>query len=182
MDDRREIGKQLQNLEKQLRELQIRYEKYFSGAEKLEPLKQREDVFRLLRHFANRRIVQTDLRFKYQNLATRYHTYAAQWDRIQRLMDEGKYVRHLSRSARRGSPDAGKPSGNDDKEVDALYEDLVQAHRSTQAEKRLPKRDQVANFLQKQKAKLKEKYGDREMQFQVVTEEGHPKIKVKARK
>ncbi|HKL49287.1 MAG TPA: MXAN_5187 C-terminal domain-containing protein [Desulfuromonadales bacterium] len=182
MDDRREIGKQLQDLEQQLRELQIRYEKYFSGAEKLEPLKQREDVFRLLRHFANRRIVQTDLRFKYQNLATRYHAYAAQWDRIQRMMDEGKYVRHLSRAAQRGTSKAGKPPEKKDDEIDSLYEDLVQAHRSTQAEKRLPKRDQVADFLQKQKAKLREKYGDRQMQFQVVTENGKPKIKVKARK
>lgn len=183
MDDRKEIGKQLEDLEQQLRELQIRYEKYFSGAEKLEPMKLREKVSRMLRHFSNRRIVQTDLRFKYQNLANRYHTYAAQWDRILRLMDEGKYVRQLSRAARRDSS-AGetKTPGKSDAEVDSLYEDLVQAHHSTQNEKHPPKREQVADFLHKQKAKLRQKYGDRKMQFEVVTEGGKPKIKVKAKK
>lgn len=182
MGNRQEIEKKLQELEQQLRELEIRYEKYFAGAEKLEPVKLRDKVSRTLRHFANRRIVQTDLRFRYQGLATRYHTYASQWDRILRLMDEGKYVRHLARGARKTTAGATESADAGDEEVDNLYEDLVQAHRSTKNEKQVPDRKQVASFLDKQKARLREKYGDREMQFQVVTEGGKPKIKVKAKK
>nr|NIS39770.1 hypothetical protein [Desulfuromonadales bacterium] len=182
MDNRQEVEKSLRELEQNLRELQVRYEQYFAGAEKLEPVKLRDTVSRTLRQFANRRIVQTDLRFRCQNLATRYHTYASQWDRVLRLMDEGKYVRQLSRNARKSPAGAGNSSAKGDSDIDSLYKDLVQAHRSCKNGKQVPQREQVASFLEKQKSKLREKYGDRNMQFQVVTENGKPKIKVKAKK
>ncbi|MBE0597716.1 MAG: hypothetical protein IH614_10630, partial [Desulfuromonadales bacterium] len=91
MHERKGIAQELAEIELEMKELTIRYEQYFAGVEKLEPVKDRTLMASRLRQFANRRIVQTDLRFRYQNLATRFHSYAGYWDRILRLMDEGRY-------------------------------------------------------------------------------------------
>jgi hypothetical protein len=37
----------------------------------------------------------------------------------------------------------------------------------------------VAAFLEKQKDKIQEKFGDRKVEFRVVIEDGKPKIKVR---
>lgn len=186
MDERKLIARQLQEIEQQMKELEICYEKYFAGIEKLEPIKLRETVTRKLRHFANRRIIQTDIRYKYQNLATRFHSYCGQWDRILRLMDEGKYVRQLSRikrAAPASAPANSKSNGNGGgHETDDLYQDLIAAHKSCHSESRTPAKEQVDNFLKKQRQRLKEKYGDRKIEFQVITSGGKPKIQVKAKK
>ena len=182
MTERRDIGRFIAALEQQMKELVIAYEQYFAGVEKREPLRDREALARRLRFFANRRIVQTDLRFRYQNLATRFHSYGGYWDRILRLMDEGRYPRHLARPGRTSSPpmqtesEAGKPAG----ELDGLYDQLVNAHRSCNL--KAPERSQIEAFLDRQQQTIREKFGDRAVEYRVETEGGKPRIKVKARK
>ena len=88
-DDRRQIQRELNSIELAMRALEISYEQYFAGIEKREPMQNRETLTKQIRQFANRRIMQTDLRFKYQNMATRFHSFSGYWDRILRLMDEG---------------------------------------------------------------------------------------------
>ena len=93
MNERSDIGRILAHLEQLMKELEIAFEQYFAGVEKRAPLKERELMAQRLRQFASRHIVQTDLRFRYQNLATRFHSYCAYWDRILRLIEEGRYSR-----------------------------------------------------------------------------------------
>jgi len=185
MDERKTFGRDLDLIEQAMKELEIAYEQYFLGSDKQrrEPIKDREDLARQLRRFANRRIMQTDLRFRYQNLATRFHSYQGYWDRILRLMDEGKYVRQLHKASGGGAPAtvtaqpvAPPPPPS---EADRLFEQLAAAHRSCRLEQQLPDRRQVADFLDKQKEKIRERFGDRAVEFVVVTEEGKPKIKVR---
>lgn len=181
MDDRKKIARELEEIEHRMKELEIRYEQYFAGVEKREPMKDREALARQIRQFANRRIMQTDLRFRYQNLATRFHSYSGNWDRILRLMDEGKFVRQTGRPVSgSASEPAGRPEAAD--EVDSVYRELVAAHRSSQMGGNAPDRRQVADLLQRQRAKIREKFGDREVEFRVVTENGKPKIKVRAKR
>lgn len=185
MNDRDAIARELSGLEQDQRELEILYEQYFAGVEKREPVKVRESMTRRLRRFANRRIMQTDLRFRYQNLATRFHSFSGYWDRILRLMDEGRYARHLHRTphvppaqaTENGAP--ARPAAGD--EVDAVYRQLLEAHRTSQAAGAVPDRQQLASFLERQKEKIREKFGEREVEFRVVTEDGKPKIKVRAK-
>lgn len=188
MNDRDAIARELGTLEQDQKELEILYEQYFAGIEKREPVKAREDLALRLRRFANRRIMQTDLRFRYQSLATRYHSYAGYWDRILRLMDEGRYARHLHQAA--GAPGAhgapavpaaaaAVPAAGD--EIDLIYRQLLAARQPGMAGSTLPDRQQLAAFLERQKEKIREKFGDREVEFRVVTEDGKPKIKVRAK-
>lgn len=190
MNDRDAIARELGTLEQDQKELEILYEQYFAGIEKREPVKVRESLAIRLRRFANRRIMQTDLRFRYQSLATRYHSYSGYWDRILRLMDEGRYARHLHHAA--GVPDApgapamqsaaaapAVPAAGD--EIDTIYRQLLAASRLSKIELAVPDRQQLAAFLERQKAMIREKFGDREVEFRVVTEDGKPKIKVRAK-
>lgn len=184
MDERKSFGRDLDLIEQAMKELEIAYEQYFLGSDRhrREPVKDREDLAKLLRRFANRRIMQTDLRFRYQNLATRFHSYQGYWDRILRLMDEGKYVRQLHKTPSLAAPSNDKaPTGAAPvpTEADRLFEQLAAAHRACHLEQQVPDRLQIAAFLDRQKEKIRERFGDRPVEFLVVTEAGKPKIKVR---
>lgn len=184
MGSRAQISELLAQLEKDLKELEIAHEKYFLGTEKRLPEQERQKFTLRLRKMNNHYIPQTDLRYKLQGLASRYNSYCGYWDRIQRLIDEGKYERHTSRIQRHSQEQTkteglAKPAPSLDP-VDSLYQELVDAHQSCQL--RPPNRDQVASFLAKQEAAIKERFGDQRVDFVVVTEAGKPKIKVRAKR
>ncbi|HXV21331.1 MAG TPA: MXAN_5187 C-terminal domain-containing protein [Desulfuromonadales bacterium] len=182
MKDRDAIAHELNALEQGQKELEILYEQYFAGIEKREPVKAREDLALRLRRFANRRIMQTDLRFRYQNLATRYHSYSGHWDRILRLMDESRYPRHLQRApAVPGGQSAAAAVSAAHDDVETVYRQLLEAGRMHKTGIAIPDRQQIAAFLERQKEKIRDKFGDREVEFRVVTEDGKPKIKVRAK-
>jgi hypothetical protein len=183
VDERKGLGRRLAQLEQDLKKLEIRYEQYFAGVEKREPIKDREELGARLHQFVNRRIIQTDLRFKCQNLATRFHSYANHWDRILRLIEEGKYHRGNIRSTPPPSAaPATKAAGPDPgSNVDSIYRELVKAHETCGSAQAAPNREKVAAFLETQKEKIREKFGDRDIEFRVVTENGKPKIKVRSK-
>lgn len=184
-DDRKKIQRELESIEQTMRELEIHYEQYFAGIEKREPIKARETLTRQIRQFANRRIMQTDLRFKYQNMATRYHSFSGYWDRILRLMDEGKYHRPTGAKPGTQPPPAARKTqetANRTDEVDSVYRDLMAARKACNLGGQAPEKQQVAAMLEQQKAKIREKFGDRAVAFRVETRDGKPRIVVKAKK
>ncbi|WP_305043477.1 hypothetical protein [Geoalkalibacter sp.] len=183
MNDRRHIGPELLVIERNLKELQSLYERYFAGVEKLEPVKQREQLARSLRQFANRRIVQTDLRFQYQNLAQRFHAYAGYWDRILRLMDEGRFVRGAVALPK--PPPEAKPAqpatGAAEDEVAILQRQLREAGARLGADD-AQERARITRFLDEQRQKIRAAFGEKAVEFRVVVEDGKPHIKVRAKK
>ncbi len=181
MSERKTINARITALELEMKELEILYEQYFAGVEKLEPVKKRTALARNLRNFTNRRIIQTDLRFRYQNLASRYHTYSTYWDRILRLMDEGRYIRQKGGRLPPPPGDSQQPTVGPASEVERLHESLMAAHRACNMVGQVPSKEKIASFLDTQKEKIREKFGEREVRFEVVTEDGKPKIKVRAK-
>ena len=184
MGSRGQITELLNQLEKDLKELEIAHEQYFLGTEKRLPEQQRQKFTLRMRKMNTLYIAQTDLRYRLQGIASRYNSYCGYWDRIQRQIDEGRYERHTSRIkrfAQTQSPakKASETSSSADP-VDSLYQKLVDAHQSCQL--RPPNRDQVASFLAKQEAAIKKRFGDKLVDFVVVTEAGKPKIKVRAKR
>ena len=182
MVGREKIAGLLNQVEKELKELEVIYEQYFLGIEKRSPEQQRSKFSMRMRKLVALYIPQTDLRYRLNGIASRYNSYSGYWDRIQRLIDEGKYDRHTSRIQRRSSESATpEASGHDSKvdPVDTLYEQLVQAHQICQM--RPPNREQVASFLAKQAETIKQRFGDKQVDFVVVTEAGKPKVKIRAK-
>ena len=178
MDDRRNIAHELDNMQQMLKELEIRYEQYFAGIERREPSNDRKNLSRKIRHFVNRHIVWTDLQFRYQGIASRFMSYCQYWDRILRLMDEGKYHRHTAKLQR-------NPSATDKKtappinEAEQLHEQMRQARKNCGLSGAGPDPGKIASFLNEQREKIRSRYGDKAVEFSIEVHEGKPRIKAR---
>jgi hypothetical protein len=184
MGSREQVTALLNQLEQDLKELEIAHEQYFLGTEKRLPEQRRQKFTLRVRKMITQHIPQTDLRYRLQSISSRYNSYCGYWDRIQRLIDEGKYERHTSRIQRFAqttppAQDVADP-GLSANPVDSLYQQLVDAHQACKL--RAPNRDQVAGFIAKQEEAIKKRFGDKPVDFVVVTEDGKPKIKVRAKR
>ena len=80
-------------LDQKLNELIIRYEQYFIGLEKREPLQLLGDVEKLVRRNSGMPINNTMHKHRFNMLVARLNTYREHWNRILRLMEEGRYSR-----------------------------------------------------------------------------------------
>jgi len=169
---REQLEQRLAKIDADLKALIIAYEKFFAGIEKREPYKEREALTKLVRSLVGVHITQPDIKFRLQSQTAKFNTYNQQWDRQLRLLEEGKLHRQVRPTSAASKPAAPK-SGN---EFDSVYKAYAQAAGGP------PNRDKFDAMLQQQKAKLREKYGDRKFEFAVVTENGKPKIKVRSGK
>ena len=183
MVGRDKIAGFLNQVEQELKELEIAYEQYFLGIDKRSPEQQRYRFTTRIRKMVATHIPQTDLRYRLKGITSRFNSYCGYWDRIERLIDEGKYERHTSLIQRRTEGTAAAqdapPIDSKSDPVDNLYEQLIEAHLNCQM--RPPNREQVASFLAKQAETIKQRFGDRKVDFVVVTEDGKPRIKVRAK-
>ncbi|HEY4743084.1 MAG TPA: hypothetical protein VIH45_00370 [Desulfuromonadaceae bacterium] len=96
----------LPHLERLLNDLVTRYEQYFIGLEKREPLPLLGEVEKIVRRYAGTPINNTMYKHRYQMLVARFNTYREHWNRTVRLIEEGKYSRDrfISDLHRRQSP------------------------------------------------------------------------------
>ena len=182
MPERQILLRALDSIGEDLRELEILYERYFSGMEKREPLRKRENLQKRLRQFVNRRIMQTDLRFRYESLAARYHSYSGYWDRILRLMDEGRYERHVGAKPTILQNAEEQQNEKVQGENETTYQQMLKAHQECKLDRPAPSRKQFDSYLARQRSALMEKFGGREIEFRVVTEDGKPRIKARPKK
>ena len=187
---RADIEAALLKAEADLKALEIAYEQYFMGIERFEPSKERQILGLRLRRLVSTHIPQTDVRFRLQNLNNRLMSLTAYWDRILREIEEGRYQRHLShmKLAARQTQELGRspatakaqaPSSSAGDPVDKIYQELIKAHAGCQLPP--PKREQVADLLQRQADAIRQRFGDRAVDMVVVVEAGKPKIKVRAK-
>jgi hypothetical protein len=184
MPGRSDLEPELLQIDKELRELVIAYEQYFIGTDKFEPAKERQILTLRLRRLVNVYIPQTDLRFRLQALASRLQSYAGYWDRILRLIEEGRYIRQRSHLQGVAQPPHEEPRCEASFPAAALpleriYHELVEAY--ARCGMTPPAREQVATFLTRQAGAIRERFGDRPVELVVVVEDGKPKIRARAR-
>jgi hypothetical protein len=184
------IAEDLTLLEQQLKELVTRYEQYFIGLEKREPLPLLGAVEKLVRSYANVPINNTMYKYKYNMLVARLNTYREYWNRILRLIDEGKYSRdrfisdlHLRQREKGFIPheEKQKPPRHDP-ELDRIYFELREARMACNLPVDKLSIELVASTIEKNKAALAARLGTTDLVFRVVVEDGKPKIKASQRK
>lgn len=184
MDERRSLTQELDEIQRKMKELEISYEQYFAGVEKREPYNERKDLARKIRYFTNHHIVWTDLKFRYQSIASRFMSYGQHWNRILRLIDEGKYHRHTAKL--NAPPMSIRPTKI--KALDLHFEakkiqqQLSQARKACGASGDDPSTEKVADFLAAQREKIQSRYGDKPIEFSIDTSAGKPRIKVRPKK
>jgi hypothetical protein len=174
--------------ERSLNELIIKYEQYFLGLEKREPLLLLDEVERAARKYQGFQIINTMLKFKYNSLIARLHSYKQHWTRIIRLMEDGKYSRdrfkmemHLKQkdveplAKQDGSPSASRI----DPEAQQLYQQYIEARKACGLPVGNITPEMIAAAIKKQKPAIISKYHCSKVEFRVVVEEGTPKIKAR---
>jgi len=183
MTSRSEVESELQQVEKELRELITGFEQYFMGIDKFEPARERQILVLRLRRLTNLYLPQADLRFRLQALAGRLQSYAAYWDRVLRLIEEGRYVRQRSHLQRAAQFRPEEPQADAPLPVPALhertYQELVAAYDSCQMAP--PARERFDAFLSRQRETIRERFGDQPVDLVVVVKDGKPKLRVRAK-
>jgi len=184
MDERRQLAQELDEIQQQVKELEIHYEQYFAGIEKREPYNERKDLSRRIRQFTNRHIVWTDLKFRYQGIASRLMSYGQYWDRILRLIDEGKYHRHTAKLTSTPPKSSSSRTKTVDPKTEAskLQQELAQARKNCGLPGDGPSTEKVASFLASQREIIRARYGDKPVEFAIDVTGDKPRIKVSLKK
>lgn len=178
------IAEDLQIAETRLKELITRYDQYFMGLEKREPLKLLDEFEKLIRRYANTSITNTMHKHRYNNLVARFSSYRQHWNRILREIEEGRYSRDRFRADLResqrkapGTSEQERPDRSADYELERIFAELIEARRACNLPTTGMDRTQLAATLERQRPLLTQKLGTDEIRFRVVVEEGKPKIK-----
>lgn len=177
------IQEDLFELEEELKKLIIEYEKYFMGLEKREPLRQLADLERMTRKYLVSPINNTMLKFKYNTLVAKFSTYKQHWNKINLLIENGKYSRDRYRmslhakTVQAQSPTTPAPTPPPDEEMIRLHRQYLAARKACNLpDKEIPI-DSIRQVVEKQKPQLIAKHNCRTVDFKVVIEDGAPKIK-----
>ena len=81
--------------------VKVLYEQYFMGIEKIEPQVARKDIQRNMLALQQQYIRNTGLRFKFNTMLQKWNIYTTYWNRILREIENGTYVRHVQKAARK---------------------------------------------------------------------------------
>jgi hypothetical protein len=172
---------ELEILSRKLTQLKLAYDQYFLGSRPREPTQQRDEIQKTVLIYSNQHIQNTSVRFKFSSINSRYQACKRQWTETLRKIERGTYERHRFRAnlhERQPNPPAQpvSPAPNDRRDI---YDSYVEARRSCgQPVERLSPAKLDA-ILDKQNAALREQFGDCEVKFRVVVEDGKAKLKAR---
>ena len=174
-------------LEGNLAELIVKYEQYFLGIEKREPLKLCEDIERFIRRYNTALIVNTMMKFRFNTLVGKFNSYKQYWVRTTRLIEDGKYSRDRFKMARHlaegvlspPSEQHEKPRQND---VEIIFQHYLEARKKCNLPTDNISRETMFSVIENQRETLKSKHRCAEVEFRVVIENGAPKLKARPAK
>lgn len=168
-------------LEQNLHDLVIRYEQYFCGIEKREPLQLLDTVERLARRYQNIGIPNSMLKFKYNSLMATLSVHRQKWTRINRLIEEGKYTRDRFKMSlhQRQDEDRRVTRKQPDPTVERIFQEYLAACASCDLPVKSLSRDKIATAIERQKPAIMEKYHCRDIEFAVIIEGGKPRLKAR---
>ncbi len=176
-------------LDQKLKELIVKYDQYFLGLEKREPLQLFDAVEKLIRRYSSVMISNTMYRYRFSMLTARFNTYREHWNRTLKLINEGRYSRDRFISElhqrQKTSPthiksEIAPPTAED--ELDRIVSELREARKACNLPYHAITRELIAARIEKNKPLLAEKLGTANIAFRVVIENGTPKLKAGLRK
>jgi len=183
------IADDILKLDQQLSELVSKYEQYFIGLEKREPLQLLGEVQKMVRRYAGVPINNTMYKHRFNMLVARFNTYREHWNRILKLMEEGKYSRDRFISdlhqRQQVKPEINRNDGEkseSESELDRIVCEFREARKLCSLPSEKVTRELIAATIEKQKPLLAAKFGTENFTFKVVVEDGKPKIKASLRK
>lgn len=189
----RGLASRLDVVEQQMFLLKIEYEKYFSGLERVEPLRTRLDITRTMRDFGEVLMKNGAQRFRYQSLKARWSSLELYWTRNLLMMERGT---HPKMKFRADGKQAARPTEAETlsaQQAQVLQDRQQQMEREDRAyrlvyEKYLDARktcgqstdlsfDAVRDALRNQVRQIKSTYAVETVKFRIVVENGKAKVK-----
>jgi hypothetical protein len=169
--------------------LKIEYEKYFMGAEAIEPMRQRDDLKRTMRVLMTEGIRNNRQRYRFQQLRARLMSLENYLTRNLVLIDRGTHPKMKYRADRRDKsrneatePPAGRrkrPVTQAEKE-EAAYKQVYQRYMSARdkcGQGSEMSFESVREVLTRQVRTIKSRYQCSSVKFKVTVEDGKAKVK-----
>jgi hypothetical protein len=173
------LGETLDQLSREIRKMQIEFERFFNGGLPIPPEELRTRIQTQIRQFRNLNLTALDS-FRLGDLEARFNSYNELFNRRLRDREEGRQpgaARVALPERQRFDPREGITFGGsfDPEAVEALYHGLASGSGDG------PKfdLDSFEKYLARQVASLREKTGCDQVQFRLAEEDG--KVKLKAR-
>jgi hypothetical protein len=172
------LSETLDQLGRDIRQLQIDFERFFNGGLPLPPDELRTRIQNQIRALRNLTITTSVDSFRLADLEARFNSYNELFNRRVRDREEGRHQAHRPPPVEkpRYDPEAGIVFGSkvDPAAVEALYQGLAGRGEGPKFDL-----DSFQTYLARQAAALRERTGCTEVQFRLAREDG--KLKLKAR-
>ncbi len=193
------LGEDLEWLAQGIRQLQIEWEKFFSGIERKPPNEAKDRLEAVIRRYAYTEIRNNAERFRYQSLVSRYNTFSELWNKRLRAREEGRVAGlHVPRTlASLAPPPASPPSSipaqaagaagevrirQPEREVEAmrtLFDEFI-AKRKAMGEAGAVKFDAFQKLVSQQTARILADKGAQAVDFRLETKDGKVSLKARA--
>ena len=193
----------LNQLEKDIRQLKIEYEQYFGGGRKRPPSEIEWRIELVIKRHADRSAeMNFSQRFRYSNLAQTYAKFREIFRKRLREREEGRIPRHFGaaaraieaersrKSERRPGPHPPRdenfsvacsdPTHETDK-VEALYGALVAANQNAGQSEAQMSLESFRSFVQEKTERLKKEKGCQAVEYVVAVERGQVKLKARVK-
>ncbi len=173
------LDEAIDQLEQEIRELKIQFERFFNGALPVPPDELRQQAFKHLRRLRSQHLRSLATRFRLNSLEARLNSLNELFNRRLREFEQSgeRHPLHDPSRHRDFDPYAGivLEGGTGRRGVEVLYQELYGANG------RRSKTDLESfhAFLRREEAKIRKKTGCNRVQFRVASDGG--KLKLKAR-
>jgi len=182
----------LDEFEKRMFILKIEYEKYFSGLEPIEPLKDRDSLRRLLREMTRETVTNTRQKHRLRSLRARWGSMEYYWQRNMYMIERGTHPklkfranmrdRNRREAALRAEERRAKarPSRSAADREEAAYQKVFDSYieaRGRCGQSTELQYESVRDVLKKQIRTIKSRYRCESVKFRVTIEDGKAKVK-----
>ncbi len=202
------IDEELTLLDSQLRRLKIEYEIFFSNPTKRPPTDVEWKVLSLLRKFSDGTRMSFSQRFRYNEIAQRYAIYSDLWRKKSRIREEGyRRPQDALLSVQGVRPEEHQPEHKvygvglasvsaaveekpfsvecsdaraEREGVEKLYKALAVAKEKA-GEAVSGNLDSFTSFVQKKTDQIRKQYGCHSVEYTVEMQDGHVRLKAKAK-
>ena len=168
---------ELEVLSRKLTSVKLAYDQYFLGSRPREPMLLADEVRKLVIVYSNQAIQNTAMRFKFNSIVSRYQAFKRQWTETLRKIETGSYSRHQFKAKlserTTAPPEPAAPPPQDRKEI---YQAFVEARRACGESVTRLTTAKLDEILDRQERELRKRYGDGQIRFKVVVENGRAKL------
>jgi hypothetical protein len=186
----------LDRLDVAIRQLHVKWDLFFNGAEKKPPSDLQSQVEALIKRHANAEIRNNGDRFRYQSLSARFTTFNELWQKRLRVREEGRVFGMHGLRAEQMPPPAPPPPppplaaapaageirvtdpSRDTAAVRALYERFVEERRRA-GETQAPVFESFRDLIIQQTERIRAEKGAQAVDFRIENRNG--KVSLKAR-